>query len=166
MVVAAASTEAAVSGPVRAKRTVPRAADDTGALVAAMTRRMDMITAVTRVLLDNSTFSEAVTLQRCARLLAGGMASWVIVDMERADVLRRQFVIGPADAASQELARKVMGAVDPRADSAPAQVHAAARSVLLAHADDAGVWAPTATTRRCSCWSARAPCSVCRSRTA
>ena len=86
IVVAAASPEAAASVPARAKRAAPRAADDTGALVGAMTRRMDMITAVTRVLLDNSTFSEAVTLQRCARLLAGGMASWVIVDMERADV--------------------------------------------------------------------------------
>ena len=49
-----------------------------------MTRRMDMITAVTRLLLDNSTFSEAVTLQRCARQLAGDIASWVIVDVERA----------------------------------------------------------------------------------
>jgi len=45
-----------------------------------------MITAVTRLLLENSTFSEAVTLQRCARLLAGDLASWVIVDMERAGV--------------------------------------------------------------------------------
>ena len=30
-----------------------------------MIKRLDMVTAVTRVLLDNSTFSEAVTLQRC-----------------------------------------------------------------------------------------------------
>ena len=72
-----------------------------------MTRRMDMVTAVTRLLLDNSTFSEAVTLQRCARLLAGDVASWVIIDIERADLLRRQFVIGPQDQAAQELARKV-----------------------------------------------------------
>ena len=64
-----------------------------------MTRRMDMVTAVTRLLLDNSTFSEAVTLQRCARLLAGDVASWVIIDIERADLLRRQFVIGPQDQA-------------------------------------------------------------------
>ena len=41
---------------------------------ASVTRRMDMITAVTRLLLDNSTFSEAVTVQRCARLLAGEIA--------------------------------------------------------------------------------------------
>ena len=106
--------------------------------IAAMTRRMDMITAVTRLLLDNSTFSEAVTLQRCARLLAGDIASWVIVDIERAGVLRRQFVIGPPDGPAQELARKVR-ALDPQPGSAPAQVHAAATSVLVAHADDAGV---------------------------
>jgi serine phosphatase RsbU (regulator of sigma subunit) len=103
-----------------------------------MTRRMDMVTAVTRLLLDNSTFSEAVTLQRCARLLAGDVASWVIIDIERADLLRRQFVIGPQDQASKELARKVR-ALDPQPASAPGQVHAAGTSVVLAHSDDTGI---------------------------
>jgi len=107
-------------------------------LVRAMTRRTDMVTAVTRLLLDNSTFSEAVTLQRCARLLAGDVASWVIIDIERADLLRRQFVIGPQDQAAQELARKIR-ALDPEPASAPGQVHAAGTSVVLAHADDAGI---------------------------
>jgi serine phosphatase RsbU (regulator of sigma subunit)/PAS domain-containing protein len=109
-----------------------------GDTVRAMTRRMDMITEVTRLLLDNSTFSEAVTLQRCARLLAGGIATWVIVDIERGDQLRRQYVVGPQDEPSQELARKVR-ALDPQPGSAPAQVHAAGTSILLAHADDAGI---------------------------
>ena len=71
-----------------------------------------MITAVTRLLLDNSTFSEAVTLQRCARLLAGDLASWVIVDVERAGELRRQFVIGPhwsyTSAAAQAVVHEVL----------------------------------------------------------
>ena len=106
--------------------------------VQVLTRRMDLITAVTRLLLDNSTFSEAVTLQRCARLLAGDIASWVIVDVERADRLQRQFVIGPHDEASEELARKVR-AVDPEPGSVPAQVHAAGHSVVLAHAEDPGI---------------------------
>ena len=106
--------------------------------VEAMTRRMDMITAVTRLLLDNSTFSEAVTLQRCARLLAGDIASWVIVDIERSGRLRRQFVIGPHGERPDELARKVR-TVDPQPDSVPAQVHSAGRSVILAHTDDAGL---------------------------
>ena len=106
--------------------------------VADLTRRMDMITAVTRLLLDNSTFSEAVTLQRCARLLAGDLASWVIVDVERAGGLRRQFVIGPHDEPSEELARKVRAA-DPEPGSVPTQVHAAGRSVVVAHAEESGL---------------------------
>jgi serine phosphatase RsbU (regulator of sigma subunit)/PAS domain-containing protein len=113
-----------------------------GDTVRAMTRRMDMITEVTRLLLDNSTFSEAVTLQRCARLLAGGMASWVIIDIEREGQLRRQYVVGPHDEPSQDLARKVR-ALDPEPGTAPAQVHAAGTSILLAHADDAGILGAT-----------------------
>ena len=113
-----------------------------GDTVRAMTRRMDMITEVTRLLLDNSTFSEAVTLQRCARLLAGGMASWVIIDIEREGQLRRQYVVGPHDEPSQDLARKVR-ALDPQPGTAPAQVHAAGTSILLAHADDAGILGAT-----------------------
>jgi PAS domain S-box-containing protein len=105
---------------------------------AAMARRMDMVTAATRLLLDNSTFSEAVTLQRCARLLAGEIASWVIVDVERSGELRRQFVVGPPGEREDELARDMRGA-DPPAESVPAQVHATGQSVILAHADDAGV---------------------------
>jgi serine phosphatase RsbU (regulator of sigma subunit)/PAS domain-containing protein len=116
----------------------PRSTESTGSAVQVMTRRMDMVTAVTRLLLDNSTFSEAVTLQRCARLLAGDIASWVIVDVERADRLRRQFVVGPHDEAQEELARKAR-AVDPQAGTVPAQVHSAGRSVVLAHADDPGI---------------------------
>ena len=111
-------------------------------VIRAMTRRIDMVTAVTRLLLDNSTFSEAVTLQRCARLLAGDVASWVIIDIERADLLRRQFVIGPQDQAGKELARKVR-ALDPQAASAPGQVHAAGTSVVLANADDTGILGTT-----------------------
>jgi serine phosphatase RsbU (regulator of sigma subunit)/PAS domain-containing protein len=111
-------------------------------IIRAMTRRMDMVTAVTRLLLDNSTFSEAVTLQRCARLLAGDVASWVIIDIERADLLRRQFVIGPQDQASQELARKIR-VLDPQPASAPGQVHAAGTSVVLAHADEVGILGTT-----------------------
>ncbi len=79
-----------------------------------------------------------VTLQRCARLLAGDIASWVIVDVERSGQLRRQFVVGPHGERPDELARKVR-AVDPQPDSVPAQVHSAGRSVGLAHADDAGL---------------------------
>jgi serine phosphatase RsbU (regulator of sigma subunit)/PAS domain-containing protein len=103
--------------------------------IAAMTRRLDAVTAVTRVLLDNSTFSEAVTLQRCARLLAGEIADWVIIDMERGGRLLRQFAAGPRDSQADQVAR-LARAVDPDQESLPAQVHSAGKSALVAHPDD------------------------------
>jgi len=136
LVVTAASppgTTAGARGTKKAKGAT--GAKEPAGIVPAMTRRMDMVTAVTRVLLDNSTFSEAVTLQRCARLLAGDIASWVIVDVERADLLRRQFVFGPHNEASQELARKVR-ALDPQPDSVPRQVYDTGTSIVLAHLED------------------------------
>ncbi|HEX4833844.1 MAG TPA: SpoIIE family protein phosphatase [Trebonia sp.] len=112
------------------------AGDEDGPVVAiaAMARRMDMVTAVTRLLLDNSTFSEAVTLQRCARLLSGEIATWAIVDMERAGQLRRQFAIGPRGGPSDQLARTVREA-EPQPGTVPSQVHAGRKAVVLAHAD-------------------------------
>jgi serine phosphatase RsbU (regulator of sigma subunit)/PAS domain-containing protein len=116
----------------------PPTADPAGRAIRSMTRRMDMVTAVTRLLLDNSTFSEAVTLQRCARLLAGELADWVIVDVERSGRLRRQFAAGPKDRRDEQLARTVRN-TDPDPDSASWQVHTTGKSTLLAHADDAKV---------------------------
>ena len=98
---------------------------------AAMTRRMDMVTAVTGLLLDNSTFSEAVTVQRCARLLAGKIASWVIIDIERSGELRRQIATGPPGEQPDELARTVRD-VDPPPGSAPDRAHATACPVMVA----------------------------------
>jgi serine phosphatase RsbU (regulator of sigma subunit)/PAS domain-containing protein len=118
----------------------PAAAD---ASVAAMTRRLDTVTAVTRVLLDNSTFSEAVTLQRCARLLAGEVADWVLIDVERGGRLLRQFAAGPRDGQSDQVAR-VARVTDPDPESVPAQVHATGKSVLLAHPEEMTVLGRTA----------------------
>src|SRR5260370_3620889 len=111
--------------------------EGTSGAVQAMTRRMELVTAVTRLLLGNSTFTECVTLQRCARRLGGDIATWVIVDIERAGRLRRQFVIGPHDESSEEVARTVR-AVDPQPGSMPTQVHSACKSVVVAHTEDAG----------------------------
>ena len=116
-----------------AKRPAAKAKGDPA--IAAMTRRLDAVTAVTRVLLDNSTFSEAVTLQRCARLLAGEIADWVLIDIDRGGRLLRQFAAGPRAAHADQLARVVRG-VDPDQESLPALVHSAGKSVLLAHPDD------------------------------
>jgi len=135
----AAVAPAAASKPAAGKRSKTRQTGADDAWVGSMTQRMDMVTTVTRLLLDNSTFSEAVTVQRCARLLAGELADWVIVDMERGGQLRRQFATGAPGSRQRQadqLARAARS-VDPEPDSVPGQVHQAGKSVLLAHADDA-----------------------------
>lgn len=106
--------------------------------VEAITHRLDLVTAATRLLLENATFSESVTLQRCARLLAGELAAWVIVDVERRQRLRRQVVMGPAGPEAEHVAR-VVGGIDPQPGSAPRQVHDTGSSMLLAHAGDVGI---------------------------
>ena len=123
----------------RPARPAAKAARDTvgDPAIAAMTRRLDTVIALTRVLLDNSTFSEAVTLQRCARLLAGEIADWVIIDVDRGGRLLRQIAVGPRDGQSDQVARVAReGASDQ--ESVPAQVHSTGKSVLLAHLDDPG----------------------------
>ena len=126
---AAAPDEAAAAGRAAARA------------VEAMAHRLDLVTAATRLLLENATFSESVTLHRCARLLAGELAAWVIVDVERRQRLRRQIVIGPADHESEQLARAI-AAVDPQPGSAPRQVHESGSSMLVAHAEDVGILGP------------------------
>jgi serine phosphatase RsbU (regulator of sigma subunit)/PAS domain-containing protein len=106
--------------------------------VAAMTGRLDLMSAIARLLLENATLSESAMLQRCARLLADKLAAWVIVDIERERRLRRQYVAGPQDQRSAELVRSV-AAIDPRPDSVPWQVHESGSSFLTAHADDTGM---------------------------
>jgi serine phosphatase RsbU (regulator of sigma subunit)/PAS domain-containing protein len=103
--------------------------------IREMVRRGDMLTSVTRLLLDNATFSEAVTLQRCARLLAAEIADWVIVDVERDGRLRRQYATGPRGSRQEQAARAVRR-TDPAPSSLPCRVHAAARSALVTLIDD------------------------------
>jgi PAS domain S-box-containing protein len=105
--------------------------------VQAVTRRLDLVSAVARLLLENEGFSESRTLQRCARLIAGGLDAWAIVDVERRHRLRRQFVLGPDDLGLAERTSAV-AAVDPEPGSVPGTVHESGRSVLIAHAEDPG----------------------------
>jgi serine phosphatase RsbU (regulator of sigma subunit) len=106
--------------------------------VRTMAHRMDLLTAVTRLLLENSTFSESLTMQRCARLLAGEFASWVIIDVVRGRRLRRQVAVGPTGEESELAARAVRDA-DPETGSLPAQVHETGKSQLQARSDDTGL---------------------------
>jgi len=106
--------------------------------VQAITRRLDLVTAVARLLLENEEFSESRTLQRCARLIARELTAWVMVDTERRQRLRRQFVTGPDDPRLAELTSAV-AAVDPPPGSVPCAVHESGHPALIAHAEDAGL---------------------------
>jgi PAS domain S-box-containing protein len=126
--------------PRAAQPAPPRAArePDAARAVQTMARRMDLLTSVTRLLLENSTFSESLTLQRCARLLASEFASWVVVDVVRGRRLRRQFAVGPSGGESESIARAARAA-DPEPDSLPWQVHQSGKSLLQARSDDTGM---------------------------
>jgi serine phosphatase RsbU (regulator of sigma subunit)/PAS domain-containing protein len=104
--------------------------------VQAITRRLDLVTAVARLLLENEGYSESRTLQRCARLIARELTAWVIVDMDRRYRMRRQFVAGPDDPRLTELS-KALAAVDPPPGSVPWTVHESGHPALVAHAEDA-----------------------------
>jgi serine phosphatase RsbU (regulator of sigma subunit)/PAS domain-containing protein len=110
--------------------------------VQAVTRRLDLVTAVARLLLENEGFSESRTLQRSARLIAAELTAWVIVDMERGHRVRRQFAVGPDDPGRTELTSAV-AAVDPPPGSVPCTVHESGRPALIAHAEDAGLLGET-----------------------
>jgi serine phosphatase RsbU (regulator of sigma subunit)/PAS domain-containing protein len=104
----------------------------------AVTRRVDLVTAASRILLENVGRSESATMQRFARLLARELAAWLILDVERHQRLRRQLAVGPEDQPSDDLARAV-AAVDPSPDSAACQAYESGSSLLLAHAEDPGI---------------------------
>jgi serine phosphatase RsbU (regulator of sigma subunit)/PAS domain-containing protein len=131
LVVAVTSAAAAPAGRRGKQRAEPGAE-----VVQAMTRRLDLVMAATRILLENITYSEPVALQRYARLLARELAAWVIVDVEGGGQrLRRQHVSGPEDPRAEKLANAV-AAVDPAPGSGPYQVHESGSTLLIAHADD------------------------------
>jgi serine phosphatase RsbU (regulator of sigma subunit)/PAS domain-containing protein len=134
----------AIAGPAAlpaaaAGRTKPRphSASEAQAIVEA-TQRLDLVTATTRLLLENATFNESVTLQRCARLLSTELSSWVVVDVEEVDRLRRKLVVGPKRDRSTELTR-TLEEIDPAPGSLPCEVHESGQSRLLAHAEDASI---------------------------
>jgi serine phosphatase RsbU (regulator of sigma subunit)/PAS domain-containing protein len=121
----------------RARPRAAKRAEPATEVVQAMTRRLDLVMAATRILLENITYSEPVALQRYARLLARELTAWVIVDIAGGPRLRRQHVTGPEDQRSEELARAV-AAVDPEPGSGPYQVHESGSTMLIAHAEDPG----------------------------
>ncbi|MGO8959482.1 MAG: PAS domain-containing protein, partial [Streptosporangiaceae bacterium] len=127
------SSEGAVSQATAAADAPPGAGD--AAVVAAAIRRLDLLATASRLLLANASVSESVLLQRCARLLAGDLATWVIVDVVRRGQLRRHYVAGPEDPDSAAQAHGAT-AVDPPPGSAPSQVVQSGKALLITHAED------------------------------
>ncbi len=109
------------------------AADD--AVVATAYRRLDLLAAAGRLLLESAGISESVLLQRCARLLCGNLATWVIIDVRRRGQLRRQYVAGPDDPESTGLVHAVANA-SPGPGSVPDQVFDSGKAQLITHVDD------------------------------
>ncbi len=103
--------------------------------VTSLTRRSDLLAAAARLLLENAGASESVILQRCARLLASDVATWVVVDVLHRGTLRRHYVAGPDDPASARLAQKVT-AVSPGPDTAPFLAQESGSSSLVTHIED------------------------------
>jgi len=110
------------------------AASDSTAVITA-TRRLDVLAGAARLLLEGANISESVLLQRCARLLSGSLATWVMVDVRRRGQLRRTYVAGPDDPESSGLAHAV-AAADPGPGTVPDQVHESGQTLLLTHATD------------------------------
>jgi serine phosphatase RsbU (regulator of sigma subunit)/PAS domain-containing protein len=103
--------------------------------VITATRRLDVLAGAARLLLEGANISESVLLQRCARLLSGSLATWVIVDVRRRGQLRRTYVAGPDDPESSGLAHAI-AAADPGPGTVPDQVHESGQTLLLTHATD------------------------------
>jgi serine phosphatase RsbU (regulator of sigma subunit)/PAS domain-containing protein len=143
LLVAARTRPAGGAGSRKARAAAEQAAAEQEAaeqagpdpVVTVMTRRLDLATTASRLLLENVTFSESVTLQRCARLLSETLGAWVIVDMERSGLLRRHYVTGPDKHESGQLTQTV-AAVNPEPGSLPAQVRESGSTMLVTHAED------------------------------
>ncbi|GAA3806137.1 hypothetical protein GCM10022226_27800 [Sphaerisporangium flaviroseum] len=73
-------------------------------LIMGSARRQDLMSQLTRLLLDEESLSEPVALIRAGRLLASATADWVFADVVRNGVMRRSLVIGPTN---QPVARLV-----------------------------------------------------------
>lgn len=103
--------------------------------LAAAVRRLDLLAEAARLLLEATTVSESVLLQRSARLLSGALATWAIVDLHRRGELRRHYVSGPDDPESTDVAQ-VAAMADPVPGSVPQQVAESGQTLLLSHAED------------------------------
>jgi serine phosphatase RsbU (regulator of sigma subunit)/PAS domain-containing protein len=125
-----------VSGPdADPASTDPAGAAAADAAAISAVQRLDLLAAAARQLLESSTVSESVLLQRSARMLSGALATWAIVDVRRRGQLRRHYVAGPDDPGSASLAQ-LAAAADPGPGTVPDQVFESGQTLVLTHVDD------------------------------
>ncbi|GII77008.1 hypothetical protein Sru01_19900 [Sphaerisporangium rufum] len=99
-------------------------------LVMATARRQDLMSRLTRLLLDEESLSEPVALIRAGRLLASATADWVFADVVRPGGPQRSLVIGPANQPVSRLVR-TLERMDPAA--APLFSHVLGRGAGVVH---------------------------------
>ncbi|GAA1276542.1 hypothetical protein Psi02_00500 [Planotetraspora silvatica] len=97
---------------------LPEAQESSGdpdeAVIMAAAHRHELLSQLTRLLLDEESLREPVALIRAARLLAAETADWVIADVIRDGRPHRAAVVGPADQPPGRLQRDLEG-MDPAA---------------------------------------------------
>ncbi|GII54122.1 hypothetical protein Pth03_25110 [Planotetraspora thailandica] len=87
---------------------VPEAAGDPDeTVIMAAARRHELLSRLTRLLLEEESLREPVAIIRASRLLAAQTADWVIADVIREGVPHRAAVVGPADQPVGRLQRSV-----------------------------------------------------------
>jgi PAS domain-containing protein len=123
------------SPPGKPKPSAGATAPGDDAALADVVGRLDLLAKAARLLLEATTVSESVLLQRSARLLSGALATWAIVDLRRRGELRRHYVAGPDDPESADVAQ-VAAAADPAPGSVPHQVAESGQVLLLNHVSD------------------------------
>jgi PAS domain S-box-containing protein len=97
---------------------LPEVPDSSGepdeSVIMAAAHRHELLSRLTRLLLDEESLREPVALIRAARLLAAETADWVIADVIRDGRPHRAVVVGPADQPPGRLQRDLEG-MDPAA---------------------------------------------------
>ncbi|MFC4060075.1 SpoIIE family protein phosphatase [Planomonospora corallina] len=79
------------------------------ALILAAAHRQELLSRMSRLLLDEESLRQPVTVTRAARLLAAEAADWVIADVVQDGSPRRACVFGPSDRPVSDLIRLVEG---------------------------------------------------------
>ncbi|RAY15552.1 PAS sensor protein [Actinomadura craniellae] len=113
----------------------PRRAEGDDEAVATVVHRMDVLARAGELLLDEPVFNESVALRRCARLLAGELSDWAIIDLLQDGELTRQVVIGPSGDQSAPVARALED-LAPVPGTLPYTVFTERRAILHPHVED------------------------------